>query len=105
MKASRIFDNGFGDKFEVTCDFTDSLHHPLWKVYVAKKTKGKRKFVALGSTDEQLRYKNIPFEERDKFRYREYLKEIPWSWVEMVMDDVVAEIRKLGNEIYPKDED
>lgn len=103
MRVSRIFDNGRGDKYEVTCDYTDSLSFRKWSVYVAKKPKGKRKFVPLVDV-QSWSYTKIPHEERAAYRYREYLKEIPWSWVEMTMDDVCAEIRKLGNELYPKDE-
>lgn len=104
MRASRIFDNGRGDKYEVTCDYTDSLSFREWSVYVAKKPRGKRKFVAMWSSDDALRSKGVLRENYGKYRVREYLNEIPWSWIEMVMDDVCAEIRKLGTALYPKDE-
>ncbi len=93
--------NGSGDKYEVICDFTDSLNSPKWEVRVAKKPKGKRKFTFIGSSDEDLRYK-VPFGQREAYRYREYAKEIPWTWVEEVMDEMVAKIRELGNKIKPE---
>lgn len=104
MRASRIFDNGRGDKYEVCCEFYDSTSSSRWRMWVFVKPKGKRKFVALGSSDNELRIKRVPYEDYEKYRIREYLKEIPWSWVEMVMDDICVEIRKLGSELYPKDE-
>lgn len=101
MRVSKIFDNGKGDKYEVICDFTDSLNSPKWTVRVAKKPKGKRKFTFIGSSDETLRFK-VPYGEYDAYRYKEYAKEIPWSWVDEVMDELVAKIREFGNAIKPK---
>lgn len=103
MKASRIFDNVRGDKYEVRCEFTDSFMSPHWSIYVAKKPKGKRKFIQIVDKQSWV-YTKIPPAERNEYCIREYLKEIPWSWVEMVIDDVCAEIRKLGTALYPKDE-
>lgn len=103
MRASRIFDNGRGDKYEVMCDFSTSTSSVggYWIIRVWKKPKGKRKFTSLVGEDSWAYRKT---EDKQQFKIREYLKEIPWSWVDMVMDDVCAEIRKLGNELYPKDE-
>lgn len=105
MRASRIFDNGSGDKFNVMCEFNSSVFGGggRWDVRVWKKPKGKRKFIAIVDEDSWA-YRKLEPEDREKYRLREYLKEIPWTWIEMAMDDVCAEIRELGNEIYPKEQ-
>lgn len=106
MQVTQIFDNGRGDKFEVNCRLSvDSCGDKCrWQITVFKKPKGKRKFVPIPKTsDDELRNNGIPFDERENYRYLEYLKEIPWSWVIMVQDELIAKIKESANSIYPKD--
>lgn len=99
---SDIFKNEMtGDRYQVTCDYYDSLGSKKWTVRVDKCPKGKRKFLPLVNED-SWGFRNAT--DRDAYRYREYIKEIPWAWVEKVMDDVLAEIKNLTYDIYPKDE-
>ena len=102
MRATDTFRNAHGDIYEVTCEFYDSYGTRGWTVRVSKKPKGKRKFIPLVD-DDSWELRKLEPKARDAYRYREYIKEIPWSWVESVMDDVVTEIRNLCCEAFPKD--
>ncbi len=101
MRVSKIFKKENGDRYEVNCDFTDSLNSPIWNVTVFKCPKGKRKFVNISNVSD-YRYDGLSLDEKKTKRIREYQKEIPWSWVEEVMDEMAAKIRELGNALKPK---
>lgn len=109
MTATDTFKNSVGDIYEVRVFFSEYLSAAKWRVYVAKKPKGKRKFTAIGSTDDQLRSKGVPFKDYDNYRIKEYLREIPWKWIESVMRNIVAEIYNSICEtkplFLPEDED
>lgn len=100
---SEIFKNLMtGDRYQVICEYHDSFGTgQIWTVRVNKCPKGKRKFVPLVDEDSPG-FRNAT--DRNAYRYREYIKEIRWEWVEKVMDDVLGEIKNLAYDIYPKDE-
>lgn len=101
MKATDTFKNSIGDTYEVTVFFSEYLGAARWRVYVTKKSKGKRKFAGIGSADDQLRAKGIQFKDYDNYRMKEYLQEVPWEWIESVMRDIVREIHDSILELKP----